>query len=110
MPAVSTDIESTFPKGSSIGRARLHAVASGRVQGVNFRYYTVQEASRLRLVGWVKNRRDGSLEVVAEGPRESLEILLDFLRTGPPAARVTGVQVTWDAPTGEFSDFDVRYF
>lgn len=110
MPGVSADTESGFPKGPSVERARLRAVASGRVQGVNFRYYTVQEATRLRLVGWVKNRRDGSVEVVAEGPRETLERLLEFLRTGPPAARVTGVQVTWNAPTGEFSDFDIRYF
>ncbi len=69
---------------------RLHAIISGRVQGVNFRYYTVQEAQRLNTVGWVCNSSDGTVEVMAEGPREQLEMLLTFLpekRRKAPAFR-----------------------
>ncbi|HEY75664.1 MAG TPA: acylphosphatase [Thermoflexia bacterium] len=90
-------------------RARLHAVVEGRVQGVNFRYYTVRTARRLGLTGWVANRWDGTVETVAEGPRAALEAFLDFLHEGSPAARVTRVNARWERPTGEFTDFTVRY-
>ncbi|HIP87509.1 MAG TPA: acylphosphatase [Anaerolineales bacterium] len=90
-------------------QARLHAVVEGRVQGVNFRYYTVRTARRLGLTGWIANRWDGTVETVAEGPRPALEALLNFLHEGPPAARVTRVNVRWEQPTGEFSNFTVRY-
>jgi len=90
-------------------QARLHAVVEGRVQGVNFRYYTVRTARRLGLTGWVANRWDGTVEAVAEGPRAALEALLNFLHEGPPAARVTRVNVRWEQPTGEFTNFTVRY-
>ncbi len=90
-------------------QARLHAVVEGRVQGVNFRYYTVRTARRLGLTGWVANRWDGTVETVAEGPRAALEALLNFLHEGPPAARVTRVNVRWEQPTGEFTNFTVRY-
>ncbi len=88
---------------------RLHAVVHGRVQGVNFRYYTIQEASRLGLTGWVCNRRDGTVEVVAEGPRDRLERLERFLHQGPPSARVTQVESSWEPANGEFDTFRVRY-
>jgi len=88
---------------------RLHAVVEGRVQGVNFRYYTVRTARSLGLTGWVANRRDGRVEAVAEGPRAALEEFLAFLRQGPPAGLVTGVDVRWGPASGEFSDFMVRY-
>lgn len=88
--------------------SRLHAIVTGIVQGVNFRYYTRQQAQRLLLTGWVRNRVDGSVEVIAEGRREALQQLLDFLRIGPPSARVEGVEVTWSDATGEFSTFEIR--
>lgn len=90
-------------------QTRLHAVVSGRVQGVNFRYYTVQEAQRLRLTGWVRNNRDGTVEVTAEGPRGDLESLLAFLHRGSPAAEVKGVQSQWHEATGEFEGFRTQY-
>lgn len=89
--------------------ARLHALVSGRVQGVNFRYYTTREASRLGVTGWVANRRDGKVECVAEGPRSKLEQMLDFLHRGSPSAHVTNVEASWKSPTGKFEDFKVRY-
>ncbi|WP_448590590.1 acylphosphatase [Thermoflexus hugenholtzii] len=88
---------------------RLHAIVHGIVQGVNFRYYTRLRAEALGLSGWVANRSDGTVEVVAEGPRPAVEALLDFLRQGPPAARVDYVETYWEKPTGEFRGFRIRY-
>lgn len=88
---------------------RLHAVVRGVVQGVNFRYYTVRRAQSLGLTGWVANRRDGSVETVAEGLRTALEEFLAFLHQGPPGALVSHVTVEWQRPTGEFSGFRVVY-
>lgn len=88
---------------------RLHVMLRGRVQGVNFRYFTRQEASRRKLSGWVLNRSDGGVEVVAEGPRPALEGLLAFLRQGPPSASVGDLQSTWSKATGEFAQFEVRW-
>lgn len=88
---------------------RLHAFVEGRVQGVNFRYYTTRTARRLGLTGWVANRRDGRVECVAEGPQDALQELVDFLHEGPPAASVQGVDTEWKEATDEFNSFRVRY-
>jgi acylphosphatase len=88
---------------------RLHAIVHGIVQGVNFRYYTRLRAEALGLSGWVANRPDGTVEVVAEGPYAAVEALLDFLQQGPPAARVDYVETYWEKPTGEFRGFRIRY-
>ena len=90
-------------------RERLHAVIAGVVQGVYFRSATETEADQLGLAGWVKNLANGSVEVVAEGPRPALQGLLAFLRQGPPGAHVTDVRVDWLAATGEFRLFEVRW-
>ncbi len=87
---------------------RLHVQVFGHVQGVSFRYYTQLRAKELGLTGWVRNRPDGSVEVIAEGNRNRLEDLLAFLHQGSPAADVTNVNVDWLAANGEFSDFRVR--
>ena len=89
--------------------ARLHAIVQGRVQGVSFRYYTRQRATELGLRGYVRNNWDGTVEVVAEGPRPALDELLLFLHRGPRAAFVTQVDVRWPTPTGEFRRFEVRH-
>jgi acylphosphatase len=60
----------------------------GRVQGVGFRYWTEAMASRLGLSGWVRNRRDGSVEAVFSGPSDAVAEMLEFCRQGPPSARV----------------------
>jgi acylphosphatase len=65
----------------------------GRVQGVSYRYWTVGEATARGLHGWVRNRRDGSVEVLASGPAAMVDGLVDACRQGPPAARVTDVGV-----------------
>jgi len=88
---------------------RLQAIVHGRVQGVSFRYYTQRRARELGLSGYVRNLWDGTVEVVAEGPRAAVDHLLSFLHTGPPAAVVTQVDTRWATPTQEFSRFEVRY-
>lgn len=94
-------------KGKSL--ARLQATVHGRVQGVSFRYYTQRRARELGLVGYVRNLWEGTVEIVAEGPREALEELLAFLWVGPRAAFVTQVDTDWPSPTGAFTHFEVRY-
>jgi acylphosphatase len=78
----------------------------GRVQGVSFRSSMQVEARRLAVTGWVRNRRDGSVEAVAQGPAEAVEALVEWSRHGPPGARVTDVQL--GAGEGEFADFELR--
>lgn len=94
---------------SSQALARLEATVFGLVQGVFYRQFTHQAARRLNLVGWVANQADGTVRVVAEGDRDELQKLLDFLHRGSPSAEVERVEVSWTAATGEFTDFRVRY-
>jgi acylphosphatase len=87
--------------------ARLKAVVRGRVQGVGFRYFVLQKAHEAGLVGYVRNRVDGAVECVAEGPRPALERLLDQLRRGPRSAWIERVDVEWAAASGDLDRFDV---
>lgn len=89
-------------------RKRLHALVTGRVQGVGFRATTHERAQQLALAGWVRNRQDGKVEVVAEGPAPDLEALLRFLHEGPRTAHVTHVSATWDLAIGESAPFVVK--
>lgn len=92
------------------GAAQLHAVVRGHVQGVGFRYFVVDRAEDLDLVGYVRNLGDGrAVEVVAEGPRDDLEKLLVELWNGPRGSRVAGVETHWGPRTGNFRGFEVRY-
>lgn len=93
---------------SSTNRVRMRIVTSGLVQGVGFRYATVREASRLGLVGWVRNRTDGSVEILAEGEPSRVEDLLSWCRHGPPGARVTDVRHHAVEPVEAFTDFGIR--
>jgi acylphosphatase len=87
---------------------RLEATIYGRVQGVSFRYYTRREAQQLNVTGWVANKADGTVRIVAEGPESRLRQLLDFLEEGSPAARVERLETNWADATNEFSRFGVR--
>jgi acylphosphatase len=75
--------------------ARVRARVEGRVQGVFYRASALEEASRLGLVGWVRNQRDGSVLLEAQGERAAVEALLSWCRRGPPGARVTEVAAEW---------------
>lgn len=98
-----------LPMSSPSMMSRLEATVYGLVQGVFFRQFTLREAQRLNVVGWVANLPDGTVRVVAEGEEPALRSLLDFLRQGPPAAQVERVAVDWSTGAGEFIDFRVRY-
>jgi len=85
------------------------AIVHGRVQGVSFRYHTVRAAQPLGVVGWVRNLADGTVEVRAEGLRESLERLATWLEDGPDFARVTRLDLAWTEPHGGLDRFEIRY-
>ncbi len=82
---------------------------SGRVQGVFFRSETRYEANRRNVSGWVRNTSDGRVEAIFEGEEEDVEKVIDFCRRGPSGARVTKVDVYWEAYTGENKEFRIRY-
>ena len=90
-------------------KVRARVIIEGRVQGVFFRHHTQEMAFRLGVKGWVKNRRDGSVEAAFEGDRERVDQIIRWCRLGPPEARVTEVYVNWEVYIGEFEDFSVTY-
>jgi acylphosphatase len=79
---------------------RVRAVVSGMVQGVFFRQATAEEARRLGIVGWVRNRPDGRVEAVFEGPRDVVDQIVSWCREGTPWSNVEGVEVTAEEPEG----------
>lgn len=88
-------------------RARISV--SGRVQGVGYRAFTVRVATERDLVGGVRNCEDGRVELEVEGSKDRIVSLIETLKIGPPASRVTDVRVEWVAATGRLSDFRVWY-
>jgi acylphosphatase len=86
-----------------------HVTILGRVQGVNFRYYTVRKARELGVTGWVRNLHDGRVEATFEGDESSVREVVDWCHHGPPSARVIEVTVEWEPPTGSYKEFDVRW-
>jgi len=90
--------------------ARFSAIVYGRVQGVYFRYFVRNIARRLSLKGYVRNLASGNaVEVQAEGEKPQLDRLLEQLKTGPPGASVTRVEVDWSDYSGQFDNFSIRY-
>jgi acylphosphatase len=75
------------------GWKTVRLVISGRVQGVSYRWWTVGEATKRGLNGWVRNRRDGSVEALVSGPAAEVDALIEACRQGPAAARVTNIEV-----------------
>ncbi|MDO8224104.1 acylphosphatase [Bacillus cabrialesii] len=69
-------------------------VADGRVQGVGFRYFVQMEADKRKLAGWVKNRDDGRVEILAEGPENALQSFLKAVKNSSPFSKVSGISVT----------------
>ena len=89
--------------------ARLFATVHGRVQGVFFRDFARRQALSLGLTGYVRNLAEGTVEAVAEGPRQALEELLRRISVGPPGALVERVDSEWQEHQGEFDRFEVRF-
>ena len=84
----------------------LHLQIRGTVQGVGYRWAMAQAAQRLDVAGWVRNRRDGSVEAMVAGPRASVDKLVAWARRGPDAARVSDVEVL--PGEGVFTAFEQR--
>lgn len=88
---------------------RVRLIIEGRVQGVWFRDSTRKQAIDLGVCGWVKNRFDGSVEVLAEGPQEGVEKLIAWCHQGPPYASVSHVGETREEWKGEYDSFDIVF-
>lgn len=86
---------------------RLHVVIHGDVQGVGFRYFLMRRGRELRLLGWVRNNDDGTVELVAEGSRLDLEQLKLAAESGPRLARIDRVDARWSAAGGGLGPFDL---
>jgi acylphosphatase len=89
-------------------RSGVHLLISGRVQGVFFRASAAEEARRLGLTGWVMNRNDGSVEIIAEGERHKLDEFIRWCGHGPRGAVVQNVQVKWRPFRDEFQGFRIK--
>lgn len=88
---------------------RVRLIIEGRVQGVWFRDSTRRKARELGVRGWVKNRYDGGVELLAEGPEEDVNELIAWCHQGPPSARVDRVEKTGEEWKDEFDSFDIVF-
>lgn len=88
---------------------RAHVVVSGHVQGVGFRAFSARIASSLDLVGGVRNLDDGRVELEVEGRKAIIETFMQKLKIGPPAGRVTQIDMKWSQADGRYSTFSIWY-
>ena len=86
-----------------------HVVISGKVQGVFYRAETQKAARQRGVTGWVRNRADGTVEAVFEGGENDVASMIEWCKSGSPAAKVDNVDVDWETYTGDFSAFEVTY-
>jgi acylphosphatase len=89
-------------------QVQLHAIVEGDVQGVGFRMFVQRKALDLNLTGWVRNRWNGEVEVLAEGSQEDLNQLLADLRIGPRSSFVVNVHIEWLPASGVYKYFQPR--
>lgn len=95
---------------SGAATRRVHVFWSGRVQGVGFRYTAEATALELGIAGWVRNLPDGRVEAVCEGPEKKLNLLLERIASGPMKRYILQAQTRWEDATGEFQEFQVRFY
>ena len=88
--------------------SRVHVVVSGLVQAVGFRWSTLKEAQRRGLTGWVRNLPDGRVEAEVQGPPHAVRALVEHMATGPPSARVAGVETRDLEPVPAEEGFTAR--
>lgn len=88
---------------------RAEITASGRVQGVGFRYFVYRNAEKLKLNGYTQNLANGDVITVVEGEKDLIEKLVDIISAGPSHAFIKNTKVTWSNSFKEFSTFEVRY-
>jgi len=92
------------------GNKRVHVIVEGRVQGVFFRAYTRDEALKLGLSGWVRNRPDGSVEALIEGGKTAIEKMLQWFPEGSPHSLVETVHAAEEPPVGDNTTFEIHYY
>lgn len=90
-----------------MGTKAVQVHIRGRVTGVFFRAATQREARRLGLTGWVRNRNDGSVELLVEGDEAGIKEIIGWAHHGPSAARVEDVDVHYRGYTGNYADFRI---
>jgi len=90
-------------------RVRASVRVFGRVQGVLFRQNTAMMASKLGVVGHIRNLDDGSVEAIFEGEKKAVDEIVEWTKRGPIHARVERTLVEWEPPTGEFDGFTIRH-
>ncbi len=90
-------------------KVRVHIIVSGQVQGVFFRDYTQKKAQSLGITGWVKNLPDGKVEIVLEGEKERINQMINWIKVGPPLAKVTNLEIEWQKCQEEFDHFEIKY-
>ena len=91
-------------------KIRRHIFIKGKVQGVNFRYYTKEKANLLDIFGWVKNLNDNRVEILVEGEKEKIEKLIDWLKQGGPySAKIDDIKIEEQKYLSEFNIFEIKY-
>ena len=93
-----------------IDAKRVHVIVEGRVQGVFFRACTRDEAVRLGLSGWVRNRPNGSVEVLVEGEKGAVNKMVQWFQQGSPHSIVEKVHLSEESPLGDFGTFEIHYY
>lgn len=91
-------------------KKRIHVFYSGRVQGVGFRITAEEHAQEYGIVGWVRNLRDGRVELIAEAEETALQQLLQAIRTGPMKNFINQIEISWSNATDTFDEFEIRYY
>src|SRR5690349_9098222 len=86
----------------------VRVVVTGRVQGVGYRFFAEESATRLGLAGWVRNLPDGTVEAEAEGPKPALQDWIESLKRGPSFARIDNMKVTWNPAKALYKNFEIR--
>lgn len=88
---------------------QYHVIVSGKVQGVGFRYFVQLKAMDYGLTGWVKNNQNGSVELVAIGPKEKLDVFMEEIKKGNRFASVHEVNLIEEQPSEQLRSFQIRY-
>jgi acylphosphatase len=96
----------TYGETTRMAHMAKHLRISGRVQGVGFRYHMERKARELGITGWVRNRRDGTVEATIQGTPEAVEAMIAWARRGPSSALVTDLKVS--EASGDYSTFSAR--
>lgn len=92
-----------------MNNARAHILVSGRVQGVFFRAGAQARAKKIGVYGFVRNLPDARVEILAEGEKENVEKVINWLKRGSLFAKVKKVEIIWEEYRGEFKEFNIIY-